>query len=132
MRHVIVVEDDPHNAMLFRKLFEKRMGCRVSHTESPAELFALARAGADLIVMDVSLGNSQWAGRPVSGVDLCRMLKGDPETSLVPVMLATAHAMRGDAESLLAESGADDYVSKPILDHARFAEQAEALMKEAA
>jgi CheY-like chemotaxis protein len=132
MRHVVVVEDDPHNAMLFRKLFEKRLGCRVSHTESPAELFALVRAGADLIVMDVSLGNSQWEGRPVSGVDLCRMLKSDPATSLVPVLLATAHAMRGDAESLLAESGADDYVSKPILDHAQFADQAAALMKEAA
>jgi CheY-like chemotaxis protein len=132
MRHVVVVEDDPHNAMLFRKLFEKRLGCRVSHTESPEELLALVRGGADLIVMDVSLGNSQWEGRPVSGVDLCRMLKSDPTTSLVPVLLATAHAMRGDAEALLAESGADDYVSKPILDHAQFAEQAAALMKEAA
>lgn len=132
MRHVVVVEDDQHNALLFRKLFEKRLGCRVSHTESPAELFALVSQGADLVVMDVSLAHSQWQGRPVSGVDLCRMLKGDPATSLVPILLATAHAMRGDAESLLAESGADDYVSKPILDHNRFVEQAAALMKEAA
>ena len=32
-------------------------------------------------------------------------------------MLATAHAMRGDAEELLVESGADDYISKPVVDH---------------
>ena len=37
-------------------------------------------------------------------------------------MLATAHAMRGDAEELLRESGADDYVSKPVVDHSEFAE----------
>ena len=132
MRHVIVVEDDPHNAILFRKLLEKRLGCRVTHTESPEDLFVLVRAGADLVVMDISLVNSNWQGRAVSGVDLCRMLKGDPTTSLVPVLLATAHAMRGDAESLLAESGADDYVSKPILDHQLFVDQVAALMKEAA
>lgn len=132
MRHVIVVEDDPHNAILFRKLLEKRLGCRVTHTESPEDLFVLVRAGADLVVMDISLVNSNWQGRAVSGVELCRMLKGDPTTSLVPVLLATAHAMRGDAESLLAESGADDYVSKPILDHQLFVDQVAALMKEAA
>jgi CheY-like chemotaxis protein len=59
----------------------------------------------------------------VNGVDLCRLLKSDPATRGVPVMLATAHAMRGDAETLLAESGADDYVSKPVVDHQAFAEQ---------
>ena len=132
MRHVVVVEDDPHNAVLFRKLLEKRLGCRVTLTESPDELFALVRGGVDLVVMDVSLAHSSWGGRAVGGVELCRMLKGDAATSLVPILLATAHAMRGDAEMLLAQSGADDYVSKPILDHALFVEQVAAMMKEAA
>jgi two-component system, cell cycle response regulator DivK len=121
MRHVVVVEDDAMNALLFRKLLEKRCGCRVTVTESPDELIALARSGdVGLVLMDVSLGNSRYQGRPVNGVDLCRVLKGDPATCTVPVVLATAHAMRGDAESLLAESGADDYLSKPIVDHDAF------------
>ena len=121
MRHVVVVEDDAMNALLFRKLLEKRCRCRVTVTESPDELLALARAGGvELVLMDVSLANSRYQGRPVNGVDLCRVLKGDPATCGVPVVLATAHAMRGDAESLLAESGADDYLSKPIVDHDEF------------
>jgi len=121
MIHVVVVEDDPMNALLFRKLLEKRCGCRVTVTESPEELLALARSGdVGMVLMDVSLGNSRYQGRSVNGVDLCRVLKGDPATCTVPVVLATAHAMRGDAESLLAESGADDYVSKPIVDHDAF------------
>ena len=70
--------------------------------------------------MDVSLANSRWEGSAVNGVELCRLLKADPRTAAIPVMLATAHAMRGDAESLIAESGADDYVAKPIVDHAAF------------
>ena len=124
MIHVVVVEDDAMNALLFRKLLEKRCGYQVSVTESPDELLRLVRAGdVGLVLMDVSLGNSRHEGQPVNGVDLCRLLKKDPATCRVPVILATAHAMRGDAEALLAESGADDYLSKPIVDHGAFVEQ---------
>jgi CheY-like chemotaxis protein len=124
MKHVLVVEDDVHNAALFRKLLEKRCGVRVTVTESIEEVIRLARSGdVALLVLDVSLGNSHWEGRPMNGVELCRQLKSDSLTVGVPVLLATAHAMRGDAERLLAESGADDYVAKPIVDHAVFVEQ---------
>jgi CheY-like chemotaxis protein len=40
--------------------------------------------------------------------------------------------MRGDAEALLAESGANDYVAKPIVDHEAFVNQVKALLEEAA
>lgn len=131
--HVLVVEDDPHNATLFRKIFEKRLGCVVTVTDSPEEMFeTLASSTVDLIVLDVSLGQSEWGGRPVNGIDLCRVVKGDPALASIPVMLATAHAMRGDAERLMSDSGADDYVAKPILDHAAFVAQAARLMEKAA
>ena len=132
MKHVVVVEDDPHNAILFRKLLEKRGGYQVTVTESADELFALCRGDAALVILDVSLAHTHVAGRPVSGVDLCRMLKNDPLTVGVPVVLATAHAMRGDAEKLIAESGANDYISKPIIDHNAFLEQIKGMLREAA
>lgn len=132
-RHVLVVEDDPHNATLLRKVLEKRLLAEVSVTDSPEEMFAIVRGRpVALIVLDVSLGQSEWNGRPVDGIDLCRILKQDPATARIPVILATAHAMRGDAERLLRDSGADDYVAKPILDHAAFIAQAQQLMERAA
>jgi two-component system, cell cycle response regulator DivK len=133
MTHVLVVEDDPHNAVLFRTILEKRAGFRVTVTEDPAEIVHLVRSGAvQLVVMDVSLRNSRWEGRSVNGVDLCRLLRSDPATAAVPVVLATAHAMRGDAEQLIAESGADDYVAKPLLDHEAFVLQIQRLLAKAA
>ena len=132
MRHAVVVEDDAHNATLFRKVLEKRAGCRVTVTEDPAEVLALVRAGGvSLVVMDVSLRRSQWQGRPVGGVEICRLLRADG-LHRVPVLLATAHAMRGDGERLIAESGADDYVAKPIVDHDAFARLAVSMMERAA
>lgn len=124
MSLVIVVEDDPVNAMLFRSMLERRGGFRVAITEDVAELLRLARGGeAALVVMDVSLANSELDGRPVSGVELSRLLKSDPATRSLPVVLATAHAMRGDEQKLLAESLADAYVAKPIVDQDSFIAQ---------
>jgi len=133
VRRALVVEDDAHNAMLFRKLLEKRCGCQVTVTESVEEVLRLCRAGAvEVVIMDVSLNNSRWENRPISGVEICRMLKRDPATAHIPVVLATAHAMRGDAESLMAESDADDYVAKPIVDHDDFVTRVLARLAEAA
>jgi CheY-like chemotaxis protein len=133
MRHVLVVEDDPHNAVMFRKLLEKRAGMRVTVSEDPREILALtAGGGVALVIMDVSLAHSSLDGVPVSGLDLTRRIKAEPASALVPVLLATAHAMRGDAERLLADSGADDYISKPIVDHAAFIAQVQGMLGEAA
>jgi len=132
VRHVVVVEDDAHNAVLFRKILEKRAGCRVTHTEDPAEVLELVRAGdVALVIMDVSLRHSKWQGRPAGGVEICQLIRAQSLLH-VPILLATAHAMRGDAERLLAQSGADDYVSKPIIDHERFAALAVEMMERAA
>jgi len=133
MKHVIVVEDDAVNARLFRMVLERRGGWRVTVTESAEELFALAKSGeVDAVVMDVSLHNTQWQGRSANGIDLSRALKDDPATAGIPVLLATAHAMRGDEERFLAESGADDYVSKPVIDHDAFVAQVRRWIEEAA
>ena len=133
MKHVLVVEDDPHNAVLVRKLLEKRAGYRVSISEDATEILRMVCSGeVDLVILDVSLGNTTLDGRPVNGVDLCQMMKSDPRSVGVPVLLATAHAMRGDAERLLAESGANDYVAKPIVDHAAFTQQVRAFLEDAA
>jgi CheY-like chemotaxis protein len=56
------------------------------------------------------------------------MLKADERTRHVPVLLATAYAMKGDREDLLKESGADDYISKPIADPADLIQKVEALL----
>lgn len=132
MKHVLVVEDDAQNALLFRKILEKRGGFRVSLSEDPEEILRIVDDGVDAVVMDVSLARSYHQGRQVNGVDICRMIKHHPLRAHVPVILATAHAMRGDAESLLAESGADDYAAKPIVDQDAFVAQVRVLMQEAA
>ncbi len=129
MRTVLIVEDDPINARVFSKILVKRGGLAVKHTEDVEEVLAIAKAKeADLILMDVSLSKSMYEGKPVDGIKITQMLKKDPETASLPVILVTAHAMQGDRENFLKQSGADSYISKPVVDHQQFVDQITALL----
>jgi two-component system cell cycle response regulator DivK len=129
MKTVLIVEDDLINARVFSKILTKRGGLEVRHTENVDEVMEIATArGADIILMDVSLSHSVYQGKPVDGIKITQMLKADPKTADLPIILVTAHAMEGDRENFLKQSGADDYISKPVVDHQRFVEQIMSLL----
>ena len=120
-QRILLVEDEPANVKLMSRILERKGGYEVSATEDPEEALALTANGeVDLVVMDVSLSSSIYQGRPVNGLEITRLLKADPRSAGVPVVLATAHTMKGDRENFLKESGADDYVGKPIVDFDAF------------
>ena len=124
MTTVLIVEDDPINYRVFSKILTKRGGLDVKGTEDVEEVLKFAGSGEiDVILMDVSLANSVYEGQPVDGIKITQMLKANPETAALPVILVTAHAMQGDRENFLKQSGADGYISKPVVDHQQFIEQ---------
>ncbi len=121
MKTVLIVEDDLVNARVFSKILTKRGGLEVKHTENVEEVMEIAEAGgADIILMDVSLSHSMYQGKPVDGIRITQILKSNPQTQNLPIILVTAHAMAGDKEAFLAKSGADGYISKPVVDHQEF------------
>lgn len=129
MKTVLIVEDDAVNARVFSKILTKRGGFEAKHTENVEEVIQLAKSGgADLILMDVSLARSVYQGKSVDGIKITQLLKADPQTAKLPIILVTAHAMTGDREDFMAQSGADDYISKPIIDHQEFVDRINKLL----
>jgi len=129
MKTVLIVEDDPINARVFSKILTKRGGLKVKHTENVEEVMQIAAdRQADIILMDVSLAHSVYQGKSVDGIKITQMLKADPETAKLPIILVTAHAMEGDRDNFLNRSGADGYISKPVVDHQEFVDQILALL----
>lgn len=129
MKTVLIVEDDPINYRVFSKILTKRGGLDVKGTEDVEEVIKLAQSGqADLILMDVSLARSVYEGQAVDGIKITQMLKSNPQTAKLPIILVTAHAMEGDRENFLKQSGADGYISKPVVDHQQFVDQIMALL----
>jgi two-component system, cell cycle response regulator DivK len=130
MTTVLIVEDDPINYRVFSKILTKRGGLQVRGTENVEEVLQIAQSGeVDAILMDVSLANSMYQGKPVDGIKITQMLKNDPQTAALPVILVTAHAMQGDRENFLKQSGADGYISKPVVDHQQFIDQILSLVR---
>lgn len=124
MTTVLIVEDDPINFRVFAKILTKCGGLEVKGTEDVSEVLQLAKnREVDVILMDVSLAHSTYRGQVVDGIKITQILKNDPKTAAVPVILVTAHAMEGDRENFLQQSGADGYISKPVVDHQQFVAQ---------
>ncbi|MDJ1171132.1 response regulator [Roseofilum sp. BLCC_M154] len=126
MTTVLIVEDDPINARVFSKILTKRGGLNVKHTENVEEVMEMVRGqDADIILMDVSLANSMYQGKSVDGIKITQMIKAISE---IPIILVTAHAMQGDRENFLQQSGADGYISKPVIDHQEFVDKIKSLL----
>jgi len=120
-KRVMVVEDDPMSAKFFELTLKRRGNFDVIVTEDVDQILHLVRQGSiDMIVMDVSLCNSYYKGERVDGVTLSRLIKKDKSSGNIPILLATAHAMKGEQEEFLKESDADGYVSKPVIDPNEF------------
>lgn len=114
---VLVVEDDEANAVLMEAILGRIGGFDVICSDDGDRILEVV-AGGDIaaVLMDVSLKNTRLEGRKVDGVELTRRIRALPAGANLPVLLLTAHAMRGDRERLLFSSGANDYVAKPIVD----------------
>jgi len=114
---VLVVEDDPANAVLVEAILSSVGGYEVVCSDDGDEVLSVIQERPVVaVLMDVSLGRTRVAGEKVDGVALTRRIRDLSEGINLPVILLTAHAMKGDRERLLFESSANDYVAKPIID----------------
>jgi two-component system phosphate regulon response regulator PhoB len=103
---ILVVDDEPDIRELIRYNLQKE-GYRVT-TAATGEV-ALKAAGEqrpDAIVLDLMLPG-------IGGIEVCRRLKRDDRTRLIPVVMLTAKTEETDVVTGL-EAGADDYVTKPF------------------
>jgi signal transduction histidine kinase/ActR/RegA family two-component response regulator/HPt (histidine-containing phosphotransfer) domain-containing protein len=107
---VLLVEDDPVNQLVARRLLE-RAGCSVSVAGNGLEAVELARTRSfDLILMDCQMPE-------LDGYQAAREIRRLPDGGrAVPIVALTAHAMPGDREKCLA-AGMDDHVTKPLRLH---------------
>ena len=119
MAKLLLVEDNEMNRdMLSRRL--ERKGFEVVFAQDGSIAVDMATSEKpELILMDMSL--------PVlDGWEATRQIKSNPETSNIPVIALTAHAMAGDREKAL-EVGCEDYDTKPV-DFPRLLSKIDALL----
>ncbi|HKM57356.1 MAG TPA: response regulator [Chthoniobacterales bacterium] len=103
---ILIVEDEPDVAELLAHHLRKE-GFAVAIVGTGRAAFAAVKNESPaLIVLDLMLPE-------ISGLDLCRMIKSNPETENVPILMLSARIEEID-RVLGFELGADDYVVKPF------------------
>jgi signal transduction histidine kinase len=102
---ILVAEDNADMRKLMHFLLGREFRVRLAANGREA-LEAVREREPELVLTDIMMPE-------MSGVELCRELKGNPATSTIPVVLVTSKAERATKVEGL-ELGADDYVTKPF------------------
>lgn len=102
----LIVEDDADIGQLVARYLQKA-GFVATVLTSGRDVMAQARREPpDVVLLDVMLPG-------MNGLELCRALRSDTATALVPIILLTARD--GEEERIAGlETGADDYITKPF------------------
>ena len=104
---VLIVDDNPQNLELLEVYCEGLEGMNViTATNGIEAMERVVRDRPDLILLDIMMPK-------MSGFEVCKQIKSNPETRDILIVMVTALNETSDVERA-AECGADDYLSKPI------------------
>ena len=103
--HILVVEDEQSQREVMVYNLEAE-GYRVTCADNGDDaMLVIAEDMPDVIVLD-------WMMPHLSGIEVCRQIKSNPDTRAIPVIMLSAKSEEADRVRGL-ETGADDYVVKP-------------------
>jgi len=103
---VLVVDDTPHNVKLLADLLAVKGYAVATAVNGEEALVKVVSEKPDLVLLDVMMPG-------LSGYDVCRRIRADAQTALLPVVLVTSLDPQQERVKGI-EAGADDFLSKPI------------------
>ncbi len=103
---VLLVDDDEANRYTISRLLE-RAGYSVIQAATGAEALQIVRKNPDLVVLDVQLPD-------ISGLEICRIMRSDPETQRIPVLQISANFTLTTDRVKGLDAGADGYLASPV------------------
>ena len=106
-KRILIIEDDKDITEALRYNLEKEKGFSLLSASNGDEGLNLAfQVKPNLIILDIGLPG-------LNGYEICRMLRSNPDTRDISILMLTARVSESD-KVLGLEMGADDYITKPF------------------
>ncbi|HBB30769.1 MAG TPA: hybrid sensor histidine kinase/response regulator [Cyanobacteria bacterium UBA8803] len=105
-RIIIVVDDNDANRYIIARIL-CQAGFEVREAATGSEALDLAAHQPDLIILDIKLPD-------INGFEVCKMLKANSATALIPVLHLSAHLVTSHDKVQGLDSGADGYLTHPV------------------
>jgi two-component system cell cycle response regulator DivK len=102
---ILYVEDNEYNLKIVRQLLARTSYRLIEAVDGQLGVETARRELPDLILMDIQLPK-------LSGLDATRMLRADPKTAAIPIIVITSFALSGDDQKA-KDAGASAYLAKP-------------------
>ena len=106
MSKVIVIDDEPFILMMVEDKLRKAGIEVLTLRESKNAVAFIKKQKPDLVVLD-------WMMPEVSGIEICRALKSDPDLLDIPIFMLTAKGQESD-EQMGLKCGVARYITKPF------------------
>jgi len=106
MTKIMVVDDDEDFTSLYKKMLTAAGFDTTAVNQSSAAIEMAYLIKPDVFIIDIMMPE-------IDGLQLCKMIRDDPVTKRIPIIVVTALTDQGSKETAL-DAGANDYIAKPF------------------
>ncbi len=106
MSKVIVIDDEPFILMMIEDKLKRSKIDVITIRDSNNAVEVIRKELPDLIILD-------WMMPEINGLEICKLMKNDPDLNNIPIFMLTAKGQDSD-EKLGFQCGVDRYITKPF------------------
>jgi|WetSurMetagenome_2_1015567.scaffolds.fasta_scaffold45780_3 CheY-like chemotaxis protein len=114
--NILIVEDDTFTQQFYELLFQRAGFNSIITDEGDRFIETLENQEVSIIILDLNLKNTYLNNERVDGISLAKKVKGNNKYSHIPIIIVSAYKNLTNGRNFLQETGAEDYVLKPISD----------------
>lgn len=114
--NILIMEDDAFTQQFYELLFRRAGFNSIITDEGDRFMETLENQEVSIIILDLNLKNTFLNNERVDGISIAKIIKENQRYQHIPILIVSAYKNLTNGRNFLEETGAEDYILKPISD----------------